>query len=143
MPQFAERTPEPRPVVLGYDGSRTSQRALVRAATAAGAGGRVIVVTAVPQGDAFALDSEPDSAIDEPARLLEEAAARLSGYGVDVSTEVDEADPVEALVAAARKADAQLIVVGARGESYVARALRGSVGERLVSLAPCDVLVAR
>jgi nucleotide-binding universal stress UspA family protein len=143
MPQFAERTPDPRPVVIGYDGSRTSQRALVRAAEAAGAGGRVIVVTAVPRGDAFALDSEPESAIDEPARLVEEAVARLSGYGVDVSTEVDEADPVDALVAAARKADAQLIVVGARGENYVARALRGSVGERLVSQPPCDVLVAR
>jgi nucleotide-binding universal stress UspA family protein len=103
----------------------------------------VIVVTAVPPADAFSPGGEPESAIDEPARLLEEAAARLSGLGVDVSTEVDEADPVEALVAAARRADAQLIVVGARGESYVARALRGSVGERLVSLAPCDVLVAR
>ena len=143
MPQFAEHTSEPRPVVLGYDGSRTSRRALVRAAEAAGAGGRVIVVTAVPRGDAFSPDSELESAIDEPARLLEEAAARLSGYGVDVSTEVDEADPVEALVAAARRADAQLIVVGARGESYVARALRGSVGERLISQSPCDVLVAQ
>ena len=132
-----------RPVVLGYDGSRTSQRALVRAAEAAGAGGRVIVVTAVPRGDAFAPAGEPESAVDEPARLLEEAAARLDGYGVDVSTEIDEADPVDALVAAARKADAQLIVVGARGESYVTRALRGSVGERLVSQSPCDVLVAR
>jgi nucleotide-binding universal stress UspA family protein len=142
MPQFAEGTPEPRPVVLGYDGSLTSQRALVRAANAAGAGGCVIVVTAVPPSDAVALDTEPESAIDDPARLLEEAAARLSEYGVEVSTEVDEADPVEALVTAARNADAQLIVVGARGESYVARALRGSVGERLVSRAPCDVLVA-
>lgn len=142
MPQFAEHSSEPRPVVLGYDGSRTSQRALVRAAEAAGVGGHVIVVTAVPRGDAFSLESEPESAIDKPERLLEEAAARLRGYGVDVSTEVDEADPVEALVAAARKADAQLIVVGARGESYVARVLRGSVGERLVSRSPCDVLVA-
>jgi nucleotide-binding universal stress UspA family protein len=132
-----------RPVVLGYDGSRTSQRALVRAAEAAGAGGRVIVATAVPRGDAFAPAGEPASAVDEPARLLEEAAARLDGYGVDVSAEIDEADPVDALVAAARKADAQLIVVGARGESYVTRALRGSVGERLVSQSPCDVLVAR
>jgi len=143
MPQSAEPTLEPGPVVLGYDGSPTSQRALVRAATAARAGGRVIVVTAVPPADASLLGGEPVSAIEEPESLLKEAAARLSEYGVDVSTEVDEADPVEALVAAARKADARLIVVGARGESYVTRALRGSVGERLVSMAPCDVLVAR
>jgi len=96
----------------------------------------------VPRGDALVPDGGPESAIDDPTPLLEEAAARLGGYGVDVSTEVDEADPVDALVAAAREADAQLIVVGARGESYVARALRGSVGERLISRSPCDVLVA-
>jgi nucleotide-binding universal stress UspA family protein len=123
-------------VVVGYDGSQTSQRALVRAAEAAGAGGRVIVVVAAAAAD-------PESAIADPARLLEEAAARLGESGVDVSTAVDDAEPVEALVAAARASDAQLIVVGARGESYVARALRGSVGERLVSRAPCDLLIAR
>jgi nucleotide-binding universal stress UspA family protein len=33
--------------------------------------------------------------------------------------------------------------VGARGESYLARTLRGSVGEKLVARAPCDVLVVR
>jgi nucleotide-binding universal stress UspA family protein len=142
MSEVAERAPESRPVVLGYDGSQPSQRALVRAAKAAGSGGRVIVVTARPRSDELALAGEAESAIDEPARLLEEAPARLRGYGIDVSTEVDEADPVEALVAAARKADAQLIVVGARGGSYVSRALRGSVGERLVSRSPCDLLVA-
>jgi nucleotide-binding universal stress UspA family protein len=124
-------------VVLGYDGSQTSQRALDRAAEAAGDGGRVIVVVAVAPGD------DPESAVEDPARLAEDAAARLGGRGVDVSTEVDEAEPVEALVAAARKAEARLIVVGARGESYVARALRGSVGERLVARSPCDLLVVR
>jgi nucleotide-binding universal stress UspA family protein len=36
-----------------------------------------------------------------------------------------------------------LIVVGARGDSYVARALRGSVGERLIALAPSDLLIVR
>ncbi len=141
MGQFAERIPKPRTVVLGYDGSQTSRRALVRAAELAGAGGRVIVVTSVPGGDS--LDSDSESVIEEPTRLLEDAAALLDGRGVDVSTQADEGDPVEALVAAARKSDAQLIGGGARGESYVARTLRGSVGERLVSRAPCDLLVAR
>ena len=143
MSESAERTPEPRPVVVGYDGSPTSQRALVRAAKAAGAGGRVIVVVAIPPADDPSPTGEPESAFEDPAPLLEEAAARLREHGVEVSTEVEEAEPVEALVAAARRADAQMIVVGARGESYVARALRGSVGERLVARAPCDLLVVR
>jgi nucleotide-binding universal stress UspA family protein len=87
--------------------------------------------------------SDSASLTEGPTRLLEDAAALLDGRGVEVSTHIDGGDPVEALVAAARESDARLIVVGARGESYVARALRGSVGERLVSRAPCDLLVAR
>lgn len=140
MAQSSEPLPEPRTVVVGYDGSRTSRRALVRAAEGAGNGGRVVIVTAAAAGGASGPDSD---SVTEAARLLEEAAALLEGRGVEVSTQVEEGDAVEALVAAARKSDAQLIVVGARGENYVARALRGSVGERLVSRAPCDLLVAR
>jgi nucleotide-binding universal stress UspA family protein len=102
-----------------------------------------MVVVGVPPGDDLALTGEPEPAIEEPARLLDEAAACLRGHDVEVSTEVGEAEPVDTLVAAARRSDAQLIVVGARGESYVARALRGSVGERLVACSPCDILVVR
>jgi nucleotide-binding universal stress UspA family protein len=36
-----------------------------------------------------------------------------------------------------------LIVVGAHGDSFLTRALHGSVGERLVTRASCDVLIAR
>lgn len=132
-----------RSVVVGYDGSQTSRRAIARAAEEAGTGGRVVVVTAIPPANAPALAGHSPTLPEEPGRLLEEAAALLDGQGVDVSTETGEGDPVDALVGAARKAHAELIVVGARGEDYVARALRGSVGERLVSRAPCDLLVAR
>jgi nucleotide-binding universal stress UspA family protein len=138
MPEHSGCAREPRTVVVGYDGSQTSRRGVARAAEEAGAGGRVLVVTAVPPGD---LPSDDDQAIGDPARLLEEAAALVGGR-VDVSTQVGDGDPVDVLVAAAETADAQLIVVGARGGSFVARALRGSVGERLVSRAPCDLLVA-
>jgi nucleotide-binding universal stress UspA family protein len=47
------------------------------------------------------------------------------------------------LVEAARDVEAGLIVVGARGGDFVARTLRGSVGERLVARAPCDLLIVR
>jgi nucleotide-binding universal stress UspA family protein len=39
--------------------------------------------------------------------------------------------------------NAALIVVGARGDSYLARAMRGSVAEKLIERASCDLLVAR
>jgi nucleotide-binding universal stress UspA family protein len=62
---------------------------------------------------------------------------------VRVTSRFECADPVDALVEAARDVDASLIVVGARGDDFVARTLRGSVAERLVARAPCDLLVVR
>jgi nucleotide-binding universal stress UspA family protein len=129
-------------IVVGYDGSAASRRALVRAAEAAEGGGRILVITSVTPSDSAALEHE--TALErEPARLLQEAAALLRRHDVDVCTRIAEGDPAEALVAAACETDADLIVVGARGRSYLARALRGSVAERLVMRAPCTLLVAR
>lgn len=131
-----------RPVIAGYDGSRAGRRALARAAEAA-LGGRVVVVTAVPPEDEAALVGAAEPLVGEPARLFEEAATLLRGYDLEVSMRIEQADPAEALATVARDENAELIVVGARGDNYLARALRGSVGERLVARAPCDLLVAR
>jgi nucleotide-binding universal stress UspA family protein len=146
MPQFTEmRRPAlwveasptvSRTVVVGYDGSQAARRALRRAVESAGSGGHQIV-TATSATDELELMS------DDPSVLIEEATALVAGSNVGVSTRIDEADPVEALARAADRVEAELIVVGARGDSYFARALRGSVGERLIALAPCDLLIVR
>lgn len=93
--------------------------------------------------DPRALEHEINSLKAEPEHLLEEASRLLRGHDVEISTRVEDAEPVEALVATACETDAALIVVGAYGDSYLARALRGSAGEKLVARAPCDLLVAR
>jgi nucleotide-binding universal stress UspA family protein len=41
----------------------------------------------------------------------------------------------------ASEVDAQLVVVGRRGGDFVRRTLLGSVAQRVVQEAPCDVLV--
>lgn len=130
-------------IVLGYDGSRAAQRALSGAAAAAGKGGRVVVVTAVPPADELALERLIDPPGKSPVHLLEEAEALLAEHDVAVSVRLVEADPVEALVEVALELDAAMIVVGARGDSFLERTLRGSVSERLVARAPCHLLIAR
>jgi len=156
MPQFAEMrrladrhrpnghagsATERDTVVIGYDGSHAARRALIRAAVAAGNGGQVVVVTAVPTAKMLAEQDEPLCA--DPEDLIAGARALLAGRDIDVSVRVEEAEPAEALIATAREASAALIVVGARGDSYLARALRGSVAEKLIARSPCDVLVVR
>jgi nucleotide-binding universal stress UspA family protein len=118
----------------------------VRAGQVAGADGEVVVVSVARGGLPPALDDhdEPPSA-DDTATLLDEAAELLRSRdgNLAVTTRSDTGDAADALIRAAREAEADLIVVGARGRSFVARTLLGSVAETLVKRAPCDVLVTR
>jgi nucleotide-binding universal stress UspA family protein len=71
-------------------------------------------------------------------------AARLGAAGFTVSTEVrSEGDPRSAILDAAEKWPADLIVVGSHGRSGFDRFLLGSVSEGVVRHAPCSVEVIR
>jgi nucleotide-binding universal stress UspA family protein len=118
-----------RTVVVGYDGSEGARRAAARAREVVAPGGRIVLVTASPPREEGALEDGPAP----PGGELEP----------DEEQRTVAAEPAEALAEVARDTDASLIVVGARGGSFVARTLRGSVPERLVARAPCDVLVVR
>jgi nucleotide-binding universal stress UspA family protein len=142
MPSAAQAVAS-RIVVVGYDGSQAARRALRRAAEVAGPGGEVVVVTAAPPPNPRDWEAETEVPREEPSRLLAEAAGLLERFEVEVSTRVERAEPAEALADAARSVDAAVIVVGARGGSYLSRALRGPVAEMLVTRSPCDLLVAR
>jgi nucleotide-binding universal stress UspA family protein len=136
-------TPVTDSVVVGYDGSAAARRALVRAAAVAGASGHVVVVVAVPPSRPVAFFDEPDEMHPSPSELLDDASVLLASLDVRFSTRIENAEPATALAEIAREVGATLIVVGARGDSFLTHALRGSVGEKLVARAPCDVLIAR
>jgi nucleotide-binding universal stress UspA family protein len=129
-------------VVVGYDGSEASRRAVARATAVAEPGGRVVLVTASPPSRDLEerIGARRARAADD---LLDEAVELCRGRSVHVATRVAYAEPAEALVEAARDSEAGLIVIGARGQSFIARALRGPVREAVVAHAPCDVLVVR
>jgi nucleotide-binding universal stress UspA family protein len=133
-------------VVVGYDGSDSARRAVARSVRAAGPRGHVILVTVEPKmhEDGIVAEQlvEPG---DQPSQLLAEAhaiAARTCATGAtDVRTVAREGNPADEILEAARAADADLIVVGRTGKSFLARAILGSVAVRVVKLARCDVLV--
>jgi nucleotide-binding universal stress UspA family protein len=133
-----------RPIVVGYDGSPASARALERAAALAGSDGRVVVVTARPSPMPTAVSREP--ILDGPTAsgqrcLLEGSRELLERHHTNATFHAMASDPAEALAQVARMELAQLIVVGQTGSGYVARALVGSTAENLFRQAPCDVLV--
>jgi nucleotide-binding universal stress UspA family protein len=82
------------------------------------------------------------SVAPDAAQLLAEALASL-GVHQDITVEpiARKGDPAAILLEAAREARADLIVIGRRGRDFAARTLLGSVAQRVVNQAPCDVLV--
>jgi len=77
------------------------------------------------------------------ARELERVAAELADGGVEVTTEVAEGDPSEAIVNRAAELGVDLVAMGTHGRSALGRAFIGSVARRVVQHAPCPVLTVR
>ncbi len=72
---------------------------------------------------------------------VEAAAERLGAAGWRGRTRVREGVPIEEILAAVDEANADLLVVGARGTGGVARMLLGSVAEGALKRCPVPTLV--
>lgn len=134
------------PVVVGVDGSPSSAHA-VRAAgqLARERGVPVHVLTAVvpPLHPAGAATRRCAQLLDAAGALVAAAAAALADEhpGLVVTSSVERADPVLALMAASRTAGT--VVVGSRGGCSAAGATLGSVSRAVSFSAACSVLVVR
>jgi nucleotide-binding universal stress UspA family protein len=146
MPPLAPSDAGAGPViVVGFDGSAASERALARAAALAG-DGSVILVVAGPTIATRGVVPEPILDAPAPAErdaLLERGRGLLRDHGPAARTVSSELPAAQALIQVARDQRADMIIVGATGTGYVTRALLGSTAENLVRHAPCDVLVVR
>ncbi|MFC0541866.1 universal stress protein [Kutzneria chonburiensis] len=144
--------PDPAgPVVVGVDGSPTSESALALAFEEASFRGVELVAVhgwsefAIPDASSFAQRFGVDW--DAVQRSQEEQLAeRLAGYGekhpdVTVRRVVKGRRARQLLLDNAR--GAQLVVVGSRGRSELGGLLLGSTSQALIHHAPCPVLVVR
>jgi nucleotide-binding universal stress UspA family protein len=137
---------EARRILVCYDGSAESERALTRAAELASAVPvRVTVVSVAdslyPGRDWYG-EVDPSEEVDH-RRLLERATQTLAEHGIEPATIEPIGDVADEIVDVARDTDAALIVVGTRHRGIIRRLLFGSVSGEMVVDAPCDVLVVR
>lgn len=73
--------------------------------------------------------------------FMERVRERLSHFAIQVKHHVSQGDPAQQIVRIGEECEADLIVMGARGERR--DFLMGSVSQKVVSLAATDVLVVR
>jgi nucleotide-binding universal stress UspA family protein len=137
-------------LVVGYDGTQTSQDALAWAvAEARLRGGSVRAIYAVPPFaetvTPFGGSIGPDFAAAEQAgeQVLASAVAQAQRLapGVVVDTRVVHACAADALLGSS---DAEsMVVVGSRGHGGIAHLLVGSTGVQLANHANCPVVIIR
>jgi nucleotide-binding universal stress UspA family protein len=132
-------------IVLGYDDSEASQRALERAASLAKAFGSELIVTSVaPIMTSIGRSGGPVDPTDPPARHAEELAHAkeyLVGQGVSATIQAAVGNPADTIVELAQQRGADLIVVGTHGPNVLERLLGQSVSESVSHKAHCDVLI--
>jgi nucleotide-binding universal stress UspA family protein len=132
-------------IVLGYDDSEASQRALERAAQLVKAFDSELVVTSVaPIMTSIGRSGGPTDPTDPPAKHaaeLAQARAYLEGQGVSAEYQSAVGNPADTIAQLAQERGADLIVVGTHEPNVLERLLGQSVSEAVSHKAHCDVLV--
>jgi nucleotide-binding universal stress UspA family protein len=133
-------------VLVAYDGSDASGRALERAGQEVSQhGGELAVISVVPLQPSGPRSAGPvlGGDVEEHGRELTDAVARLKSMSVDAATIEAVGHPADSIVDEAERGGFDLIVVGSSGHHGIARFLVGSTTVRVVTHAHCDVLVVR
>lgn len=103
----------------------------------------------IPAGAASALHEahkqEPRVVLEKLGQhLLEGAKALAKEKGVEqITTEIQDGDPVREILACAEREKANLLVMGSRGLSDIKGLLLGSVSHKISQLAPCTCVTVR
>lgn len=135
-----------RRILVGFDGSPQSRKALMIAlelARVARSEVEALVVIRPPEfaeleGEVQAAMAEANGPLGEAIRWAKGEAARV---GLSLNVHKRLGHPAETIVRVAEERKFDLIVMGRRGRSTVARWMLGSISERVVRDAHCPVMV--
>jgi nucleotide-binding universal stress UspA family protein len=81
--------------------------------------------------------------LDEAQVILNKAVEIVGEVPAEVHTELIEGDAAEAIIDVAKTRDSNIIILGSRGLGRLAGLVLGSTSQKVVSLAPCPVLIVR
>jgi nucleotide-binding universal stress UspA family protein len=140
-------------ILVATRGAPWSQRALELGVRMAQAYHVELVVVAiltpvyVPERQApWGLSMAP--AVDEDVkqlarRVLDQAAALATAYGLRPVCEMREGRPAEEIIKAAEQHQCDLIIIGSRGLSGARRVTMGETGNEVVLKAPMPIIVVK
>ena len=133
-------------IVLAYDGSKFSNKALQEAIRMAkSSGGSLLILSVVDITDEFESEAPglTDKMTEKLLKLAQKALGKAVAAKVKAKVEVHVGDAYEMIVEIARKKKADIIVMGSHGRTGLTRLLMGSVTSRVIGHATCSVLVVK
>jgi len=84
-----------------------------------------------------------DGFVKYEAQMLDNVLKKINLEGITFDKKVVQGEPYEEIIKAATDLECDLIVMGRRGFSKIKRFFVGSVTQRVISDAPCPVLVVK
>lgn len=89
------------------------------------------------------LQSAIEARMKEAQGILQKAQEAVSNVSAEIHTELIEGSPAEAIIDVATTRQSDVIIMGSRGLGRLTGALLGSTSQKVVSHAPCPVLIIR
>src|SRR5579862_2247952 len=132
-------------IVLAYDESDAAKRALQSAAQLTKAFGSELIVTSVAPVlvniGRSAGPGDPADPLSAHVDELNHAKSYLEGEGVQADYVPAMGHPAQTIAELAKQRDADLIVLGTREPSLIARLFGQSVSDQVAHQVHCDVLI--
>jgi nucleotide-binding universal stress UspA family protein len=84
-----------------------------------------------------------DARLNDAQDILQKAVKMVGDIPGEIHTELIEGNPAEAIIDVAKTRNSDVIVMGSRGLGRLAGLVLGSTSQKVVSHAPCPVLIVR
>ena len=136
-------------ILLAVDGSQHGYHAAKMAADLARAmnSERLRIVVAYNRIPPYLGEPNLQQAIDarltEAQEVLKKAMEIVGDVPAEIHTELIEGDAAESIIEVANTRESSVIVMGSRGLGRLAGLVLGSTSQKVVSHAPCPVLIVR
>jgi len=144
----AKCTGDYKSILLSFDGSEFSRKALARACELSKYdGSKITAIYVIPRYEEeiefFSTSHMRDNLHHEADEIMKKAKEFAIDQGVELNIEITEGDEAEKIVETSIKLKSGLIIRGTYNWAGINRAMIGSIAERVIIDAPCPVLVVK
>jgi nucleotide-binding universal stress UspA family protein len=141
-------TGEYKSILVPFDGSEFSKKAITRACQLSKIdGSSITALYVIPKYEEmvefFRTASIKKSLYQEADKIINGAVSLASSLGITIQKEIVEGHSADNIIETTKKQNNDLIIIGSHGYSGIDKALIGSTTERVITNASCPILVVR